>query len=712
LSVSLLAQRARTISGNITSNVTFFADTIYTLDGYVFVKNNATLTIQPGTIVKGKSGNKSTLIITRDGKINAAGTVTRPIVFTSDKASGQRQKGDWGGIVILGKARVNRPTDCTTCPGAAVAAAEPGIQVNIEGDIDNSSGDGLYGGTDDNHSSGSFKYCRIEFAGTVITPGNEINGLTMGALGKGTVIENVQVSFIDDDGFEWFGGTADAKYLVSFRNVDDDFDTDFGFSGRVQYGIALRDSALFDIGSGPTTNGFESDNDGSGTEAQPYTQPVFSNMTIVGPLANGTPLSSPSSFQNGIRIRRNSQTSLFNSIVMGWPDGIFIDGARSGNKLANDTLLVKNNILAGNLRAVNNSSAPSGQARNKIFASANDSVLSAASVLNAAFNYTNPDFRPTQASIANTGAAFAGALISDNYFERTQFRGAVGPNPDSNWTNCWCNFDPQNANYNSAPINNPGATAQFSFANPGEGRTVNFTNTSSNATQYLWLFGTTSNDTSTSANPTFVFPANGTYNVTLVARSRCGNDIRTIPVTINDVTLKPVANFTAAKDADPSRRVVFTNTTDEKGFATTYFWDFGDGSTSTDKNPNHTYAAGGTYNVKLVAYGANGTDSITKAVPVILTNVQEVAALISQLSVYPNPTNSIINISFELIKSDNVNVSLTDMTGKVVKTIDSEKLNSGLNQLNINADDLNMGVYFVNVNTSTSSKTTRVLIAR
>ncbi|MBU3662401.1 MAG: hypothetical protein FGM41_04290, partial [Bacteroidetes bacterium] len=147
LSVTLLAQKARTVSGNITANTTFFSDTVYTLDGYVFVKNNATLTIQPGTIVKGKSGNKSTLIITRNGMINANGTATRPIVFTSDKAVGARNKGDWGGLVILGKGIINRPTDCSTCPGSAIAAAEAGIQNAVEGDVDNTAGAGLYGGT-------------------------------------------------------------------------------------------------------------------------------------------------------------------------------------------------------------------------------------------------------------------------------------------------------------------------------------------------------------------------------------------------------------------------------------------------------------------------------------------------------------------------------------------------------------------------------------
>ncbi|MFA6516208.1 MAG: hypothetical protein WCU83_03645, partial [Bacteroidia bacterium] len=153
--MSVQAQKARTIpAGVIGTNTTWFSDTVYTLDGYVYIKD-AILTIQPGTIIRGGDpAKKSTIIVTRTGKLNAKGTVTQPIVFTSGKAAGMRAPGDWGGIVILGQAVINRPTDCSTCPGTAVAASLPGIQNAIEGDLDNASGDGLYGGTDNSHSSG------------------------------------------------------------------------------------------------------------------------------------------------------------------------------------------------------------------------------------------------------------------------------------------------------------------------------------------------------------------------------------------------------------------------------------------------------------------------------------------------------------------------------------------------------------------------------
>jgi hypothetical protein len=207
INVTGIAAPIKSVVGDIIANTTWSKDTIYILNGYVYVKNNATLTIEAGTLIKGDANNKGSLIITRNGKINANGTRNMPIVFTSNKAAGSRQPGDWGGIIILGKARINRPTDCSTCPGSTVAAGETGIQNAIEGDLDNASGDGLYGGTDDNHNSGTLRYVRIEYGGVVITPGNEINGLTMGGVGKATQIDHIQVSQANDDGFEWFGGT-------------------------------------------------------------------------------------------------------------------------------------------------------------------------------------------------------------------------------------------------------------------------------------------------------------------------------------------------------------------------------------------------------------------------------------------------------------------------------------------------------------------------
>ena len=171
----------------------------------------------------------------------ALGQKGNPIIFTSNRPAGQRNSGDWGGVLILGRAPVNK--------------VEPLIEGGIIG--------GSYGGTDPNDNSGVFRYVRIEYPGYRFQLNNEVNGLTMGGVGRGTEIHHVQVSYSDDDSYEWFGGTVDAKYLVALGGTDDEFDTDFGWKGNLQFGFGLRDQNRWD----PTgqSNGFESDNDGSAT---------------------------------------------------------------------------------------------------------------------------------------------------------------------------------------------------------------------------------------------------------------------------------------------------------------------------------------------------------------------------------------------------------------------------------------------------------------
>ena len=524
-------QNTATISGNITSNRTLDRDTIYTLDGFVFVKNNATLTIESGTIIKGTATNRATLIITRGSKILANGTANQPIVFTSDQAPGDRSPGDWGGIVILGKAVINRPADCTTCPGTAVAANEPGIQNAIEGDIDNANGDGLYGGTDNNDNSGVLSYVRIEYAGVVISSGNEINGLTMGAVGKGTVIDHVQVSYTNDDSFEWFGGNVNAKYLISLAAIDDDFDTDFGFSGKLQFGVAQRDSNNYDTGSGPTTNSFESDNDAGGTAVNPRTKAVFSNFTIVGPLANGQALAQANSYQNAARIRRSSQISILNSVIMGFPTGILIDGLNVNSSYLGDSLRIKNNLVAGALTGNNSEIRSSDPLNNAAVKSkfetvdANDTLDSANGILVAPFVYGAPNFFPANASPAITGASFVDTTVANSFFTPTTYRGAFGINAlglNDHWDWCWATYNPQNADYTVAPINYV-ADVAANFTYNGVQNTVTFTNTSTNGVEYAWSFG--DGQFSTEANPVHTYPNNdATYTVTMLAFQPCGID--------------------------------------------------------------------------------------------------------------------------------------------------------------------------------------------
>ena len=294
----------------------------------------------------------------------------------------------------------------------------------------------------------------------------------------------------------------------------------------------------------------------------------------------------------------------------------------------------------------------------------------------------------------------------------------MGNNADSNWTNCWCKFNPQNENYNSAPVNYPAPLANFNASAP-TGRTVVFTNNSSNATNYFWDFGVSGSnaDTSVDANPTFVFPANGTYTVTLRAKSACGTSTQTASVTINDQSSTPVANFTFVQNSTVgSRAFTFTNTTDEKGFATTYLWDFGvtgiTTDTSTEKNPSFTFPANGSYQVKLLAVGSIGRDSITKTVNVIATSVEEKVSGIANITLYPNPTNNEVNLLFNTIEQTEITIAVVDLTGKVLKQIESNTFRTGAHQVQFTTGDLSSGMYFVRMETQTGIKTMRLVVVK
>ncbi len=314
-----------TVTGDITTNTTWTSSNVYLLSGFVYVKNGATLTIQAGTVIRGDKTTKGTLIIERGGKINAVGTSTNPIVFTSNVAAGSRDYGDWGGIVLCGKAPIN------------VAGGE----ALIEGGPTSYYGGGANPVSTD--TSGVMKYVRIEFPGVPLQPNQEINGLTLGGVGSGTTIENIQVSYSGDDSYEFFGGNVNVKNLIALRGWDDDFDTDFGYSGKLQFLVVLRDPAIGDVSG---SNGFESDNDGSGSANTPITHPIFSNVSIFGPKATSL-TSINSNYKRAMHIRRNSKLSIYNSVFAGYPTGLYIDGASTQTNAVNNELQIENCILAG-----------------------------------------------------------------------------------------------------------------------------------------------------------------------------------------------------------------------------------------------------------------------------------------------------------------------------------------------------------------------------
>jgi hypothetical protein len=392
------------ISGVITTNTTWTKNNVYLLQGTVFVDSLVTLTIEPGTVILGDALSAvSALVVQRGAQIIANGTPCNPIVFTSSKAAGSRVRGDWGGVVIEGRAPNNL-----------------GTNVPIEG-IGTTNPRGRHGGTIPNDNSGSFTYVRIEYAGYVIAANNEMNSLTLGSVGSGTSIHHVQTSFGLDDAFEWFGGTVNCAHLVSYRTLDDDFDTDNGYNGLVQFALAVKDPAVADDPAQSTSEGFESDNNGTSPfTLLPKTAAKFYNITQIGafrcsgnsgsivqPTANG--------FRRGARLRRNTELQIHNSILMNNWRGLIMDA----DVLANGQAAFKNNVIAMDYAATytgttytNAAVAAENAATNTYLtnpANSNNVISTPCDVLVNAWSFTNPDYRP---NATGAGAALAGADLT------------------------------------------------------------------------------------------------------------------------------------------------------------------------------------------------------------------------------------------------------------------------------------------------------------
>ena len=442
------------LKGRIDKDTVLREGNNYILSGIVYIVNNATITVQPGVTVKGDytGASVATLVITRGAKIIADGTQEKPIVFTSN--SPVPRSGDWGGIVICGKAQVN--TAFTGTGGGA------GI-LEVEGGINNSFGDGLAGGgasPNNADNSGILRYVRIEYAGYAYQPDKEINSLTMAAVGSGTVIDYVQVTYAKDDAFEWFGGTVNCKHLIAYKTQDDDFDSDNGYSGKVQFGIVLRDSTIADISR---SEAFESDNDASGSINSPQTKAVFSNLTLIGPRAtlanNGNSL-----YLAAAHIRRNTGISIYNSVILGWPAGILVD-ARNGraveSNILDSTIRFKNNTIAGcgNVNGTDvvsysfiastanaskwNTDSVKAKFSNTAFSNTVLANVSDAKLI-APFSYSAPDFLPFGGSNGYqpilTGASFTDPALTSG-FNVVKFRGACdAAGVDAFWWKGWTRF--------------------------------------------------------------------------------------------------------------------------------------------------------------------------------------------------------------------------------------------------------------------------------
>jgi PKD repeat protein len=788
-----------TASADITTNTTWSG--VVKLQNKIYVKNNATLTIAPGTIIRGDKLTQATLIITRGAKLIADGTASNPIVFTSNEAVGARNEGDWGGVVMLGLAKNN----------------QPGGVANIEGIVPTT--DTQFGGNFDTDNSGIVRYVRIEFAGIALEPNKEVNGITFGSVGSGTIVDNVQVSFSGDDSFEWFGGTVNCKHLIAYRGLDDDFDTDFGYRGKIQFFLSIRDKDLFDAPG--DSNCFESDNDAAGSTAQPKTAPIFSNGTIVGPKGNGTiALPVGEKFEKSFRLRRNTATSVFNTLTTGWEKGLSIEGTPVVNNVNGDTLVFAHNNTvnyANNTNTIFNPGTSGGAASNAAFynsfwgADGNDSTQTIAQInwvnLFPALGVT-PDARLGASSVAGSGANFmnakfysvaipttsaasytycagatasaltANASLGNTLRWYTQSTGGTftttAPTPATTTAGSFTYYVSQ-ANVNNDESQRIAITVTVNAlpATPtitANGATTFCTGgsvdlTSSASTGNVWsttattasITVTTSGSytvTTTDVNGCTATSAATTVNVSnapaptinATATQACEGDVVTITASTSDSYLWSTGATTQSIDVTATAtnvNVVTTNAnacngvgasapitvtfnttptaagtmtlagnvatfTNTSTGATSYSWDFGDFTNSSATAPAHAYAVNGSYTVVLTAINGNCTDTTIFLVNVTV-GINEVATS-SNLTIFPNPANETVNVSFEQNTNDLIQIELIDATGRVIAQESS--LEIGTNNVSFDVTTLSSGFYTVRLTNANGSENQKLMIQK
>ncbi len=402
------------LPATITSNTTLDNTKIYVLkkDVYTRVFSGATLTIPAGTVIKGNVN--SALIIEMGGKIDAQGTATNPIVFTSIKPVGDRKTGDWGGVVLAGKAPVNTADGTAQYEGGALGA-----------DV------AKYGGTISDDNSGVMKFVRIEYAGYPISKDKELNGLTVCGVGSKTVLENIMVSFGGDDSFEFFGGTVSAKNLIAYKGVDDDFDFDQGYNGKIQFAVSIKDPAIADQAG--TSRGIENENKGvvTTTANYGYTRPILSNFTFIGGTAAGDAKHGANIFIGNARmVLANSIIANPKTVNLELGDAYAAVEYKDGRTLIQDNLFVSGTVVSKVYEALG-------------FADLN-TLLDFVKVKNSVgatltFNIATPNLKLTEAT--SKTPKFEGDLST---LEKATFIGAMGA---TDWTIGWTNWDPQNVRY-------------------------------------------------------------------------------------------------------------------------------------------------------------------------------------------------------------------------------------------------------------------------
>ena len=412
-----------TLSNTIGADLTLDPNTNYIINGQVFVKNNATLTIPAGVtvaVVKNDDRTKKgVLVITQGAKLIVNGTVDKPVVFTS--AATTKAPGDWGAIIIQGKA----PTNVVSGNTAGLAVSD----------------DTKFGGTVADDNSGSIKYLRLEYCGGINPDAEDewlvdkASGLCLESVGSGTTIDNVMVIHSNDDAFQFVGGTVNVSHLIGYNSGDDDFDFDLGYEGKMQFLLSYRTGLTSTHAL--RANGFESYNDEVPTLNAPLTRPVVSNMTIIGPQGMETV---KTNLNMGVYIRKGTRFVVQNSIIAEYPQGglmvcnktrpVLLAGVESEFKYnlvhsdsINRTFSWDRDVLGVFGDDVLRDFALNSVNNNTLISDANDLKLSAMYAANG------PDLTPAAGSAALTGANFDAADFA-TFFNKVAYRGAFGAD---NW---------------------------------------------------------------------------------------------------------------------------------------------------------------------------------------------------------------------------------------------------------------------------------------
>lgn len=702
-------------------NRTLSSDTVYILTGWYFVDSTYQLTIPAGTLIRGDSASAGTLIIRRGAKIFAQGTKRRPIVFTSNDAIGRREPGDWGGVIILGSAPTNQPT---------TRQVEGGF-----GTIPNS--DAMYGGSNPDDNSGIFSYVRIEFAGSVFAQDNESNSLTLGGVGRGSKIDHIQVSFGNDDDYEFFGGTVDAKYLVSWRTLDDTYDSDFGWSGRLQFVYTKRDPLIFDASAPGSSNGFESDNEGASPySAVPRTKARISNATIVGPQSD-TSMSVNAKYQFVALLRRATEQSIYNSILMGYPRGIQLRDTLTQRAAIDNRLEIRNTSLqslSANLLTLSSSPTtgnipgfsikswfdgispytPTGNI-GSTGRNVNEIGLPAA-VFN--LNSTNNPVPLPGSEPAIAGTSFQGRLAGDQWFDSVSYRGAFDPSKprDQQWDAGWSEYNPENFNYDtliylerSITLNSGWNMVSLPYLVVDNRKTVLFPGATSNAFYYDITYSVADN-----INKGFgywlKYPSSGTINILTI------DDIL-----VDTINVKAGWNLIGSLAEPIAVKNIITN---PPGMITSQFYMYRNGYIITDSLfPGIGCWVKTASDGQLIVAVSLSQTNVNQKINIIPTSEMPPSAPVSNSdshiptkfelhNTYPNPFNPTTEIRFGLPEPTNVLLTITNILGEQVATLVDERLPAGEHQVKFDGSSLSSGVYLYQIRAGSFVQTKKLMLMK